>query len=252
MSRLVVSIGSRLRKMPMVVLMVFLAWTGLLIVSAKLNIADYFSSVFGYERLPYNEVDPNMAYWVGALPQLIQMAFGVWAIERGHRLAGLITACAFVVDLYTDVTFKTYGLGITGAGYIMPTFLTLIVYTLGSEFLLVASLQNMREYGPDAWNAFREIFGGLMGHVLQAFGKGTRSTAKAAQAGANWVLGDAAPPSARPVSSFRDLEEATSVINDHPVRRGQGRDALEAQYPNMQGKKHRGDQGGGQRPQFGP
>ena len=166
MSRLVVSIGNGLRKKPAIVLIIFLVWCALFGVSLRLSWEDYLTSVLGYGLIVTNKTSPQVGWFVGALPQLLQVAFGFVAIEKRSQGALAISLIAFLFDVVTDVVYKTAGL----PNYAIPiaTIESVVLFTLGSEFLLIAAFQNMVEYAGDASRAAlvlgRSILGSILGH----------------------------------------------------------------------------------------
>ena len=164
MSRLVVSIGNELRKKPAIVLIIFLAWCALFIVSLRLSWEDYLTSVYGYRLIWTNKTSADIAWFVGALPQLIEVAFGFIAIEKRNRGALAISLTAFLFDVITDVVYKTAGL----PTHTIPiaTIESVILFTLGSEFLLIAALQNVVEYAEDAGRAAVVLGRGILGSIL--------------------------------------------------------------------------------------
>lgn len=141
--------------MPAVVIVVFLAWVGLLLVSMRLGYEDYLTSVLGYQAIPTRKTDEALAWFVGALPMLLQVAFGFWAIEKKSPLAFVITFAAFIIDAGTDVIYKASPLTIVGVAF--ASVETVLLYTLGTEFLFIASLENIVEYLPDAMIAVAVI-----------------------------------------------------------------------------------------------
>jgi hypothetical protein len=150
--RLVIPLGGKWREKPAVMVIVFLVLVALLAVSVFLFVTDYITSVYGYSKLGTETVSSAEAWFVGALPQLVQVAFGFMALERRNWLFASIAGAAFLVDVGTDVAFRVGDAPTIGLFFI--AFLqTVILFTLGSEFLLVASLENIIEYSPDVLEA---------------------------------------------------------------------------------------------------
>ena len=164
MSRLVVAIGNGLRKKPAIVLIVFLVWCALFVVALRLSWEDYSTSVLGYKLINTNKTSADIAWFVGALPQLLEIAFGFVAIEKRSQGALAISLLAFVLDVTTDVVYKTWGL----PTYSIPIAIveSVVLFTLGSEFLLIASFQNIVEYAGDASRAVLVLGRGILGSVL--------------------------------------------------------------------------------------
>jgi hypothetical protein len=151
MSRLVLKISENLRSKPVIVLIMFLTWLALAVVAARLGVEDYLTSVYGYQLLPTRKTDESLAWFIGLLPQLLQVAFGYIALEKRSRVATLITLVAFVADAFADIFYKVSGVpGSPLLLYSAALMETTLLFTLGSEFLLIAALQNLYEYLPDA------------------------------------------------------------------------------------------------------
>ena len=150
--RLVIPLGTGWRQKPAVMLLAFLVLVGLLAVSVYLFIVDYMTSVIGYGYLPTNRTSDVEAYVVGALPQLVQVAFGFMALERRNWLFGVIAGGALLIDITTDVAFRTEGIA-NFAVYLVALAQSVLLFTLGSEFLLLTSLENIVEYLPDVLEA---------------------------------------------------------------------------------------------------
>ena len=94
------------------------------------------------------------AWVVGALPQLVQVAFGFMAMERRNWLFASLAGAALLVDVATDTTFRVSGAEQASfAIYLTALLQSVTLFTLGSEFLLVASLENIIEYLPDVLEA---------------------------------------------------------------------------------------------------
>ncbi len=150
--RLVIPLGAAWRQKPAAMLLVFLVLVALLAVAIFLFVTDYITSVYGYYRLGTERVSDAEAWFVGALPQLVQVAFGFMALERRNWLFAALAGAAFVIDVGTDMTFRIGGA--TGFGiYATALLQSILLFTLGSEFLLVASLENIIEYLPDVLEA---------------------------------------------------------------------------------------------------
>ena len=150
--RLVIPLGSGWRQKPAAMLLVFLVLVALLAVSVFLFVIDYTTSVIGYTRLGTERVSEAEAWFVGALPQLVQVAFGFMALERRNWLFAALAGAALLVDVTTDFTFRV-GDSRELAVYVTAFLQSVLLFTLGSEFLLVASLENIIEYLPDVLEA---------------------------------------------------------------------------------------------------
>ncbi len=150
--RLVIPLGAQWRQRPAAMLLVFLVLVALLAIAVFLFVTDYITSVYGYFRLQTQSVFAAEAWFVGALPQLVQVAFGFMALERRNWLFAALAGAALLVDVGTDVVYRV-GDASSVAIYATALLQSLILFTLGSEFLLVASLENIVEYLPDVLEA---------------------------------------------------------------------------------------------------
>ena len=150
--RLVIPLGGSWRQKPAAMLLVFLVLIALLAVSVFLFVTDYITSLYGYYRLGTERVSDAEAWFVGALPQLVQVAFGFMALERRNWLFAVLAGAALLVDVGTDMTFRV-GEAQSFAVYMTALIQSIVLFTLGSEFLLVASLENVIEYFPDVLEA---------------------------------------------------------------------------------------------------
>ena len=104
--RLVIPLGANWRQKPAAMLLVFLVLIALLAVSVYLFATDYYTSVLGYYRLGTERVSDAEAWFVGALPQLVQVAFGFMALERRNTLFAGIAGTALLIDVGTDMAFR--------------------------------------------------------------------------------------------------------------------------------------------------
>ncbi len=150
--RLVIPLGASWRQKPASMLLVFLVLVALLAVSVFLFVTDYITSVYGYHQLGTERVSEAEAWFVGALPQLVQVAFGFMALERRSWLFAGLAGAAFLTDIGTDMVFRVGDATAFGV-YVTALLQSIILFTLGSEFLLVASLENIIEYLPDVLEA---------------------------------------------------------------------------------------------------
>ena len=117
---------------------VFLVFTALLGISIVLIWEDFTTSLFGYQQVPTKKVNEYLPYLVAALPQLVQIGLAYLAIERKNPYYLLVAFVFFLIDVGTDVYYKSYG----GQSnwLVMIAFLeSMSLYTLGSEILFVFS-----------------------------------------------------------------------------------------------------------------
>ncbi len=118
---------------------VFVVFLTLLVISLVLTVEDFNTSLLGYQMIPTAKSNDMLPWFVAGLPQLIQIALAYVAIEKKNPWYLAVAIIAFMADMSTDVYFKSYG-GQTWALVWVASLESLILYTLGSEILLVFSL----------------------------------------------------------------------------------------------------------------
>lgn len=183
MSKLLVKIGNEARSNSIIVLLVWLAWCALVAVALRLVVEDYTTSLLGYQAIPTRKTDASLAYFVAALPTLLQVAFGWLAIERRQPLPTMIAVAALVVDISTDLAYKIVDW--TPVSVAWGVGETLLLFTLGSEFLLMTAGTNAVEYLPDAIAAAVIVLariGDAFGHVTDWLTGASRQYAQDSQA----------------------------------------------------------------------
>lgn len=142
-----------------------LVFGGIFVIAIFLSVQDYQTSVLGYRLIPSQKIDPDTtAALVGALPQLFQIALA-WVIasrQKGRKLAMLLWLIAFLFDFASDYYFKSSGVewppGVLTHALIAASILgeTFVLYTFGSEFMLIFSWSNLAPLvtpGLSAWLA---------------------------------------------------------------------------------------------------
>lgn len=131
-------LASRLRQGPW--LWVFLAtFTVIFFISVGLFIEDFTTSLLGYQMLPTAKANNWVVYLVALLPQITQVAFAYAYIDQRKPEFALLLALVFVMDTFTDVYFKSMALQ-SPELVVIATAESLVLYTIGSEFLMAFSL----------------------------------------------------------------------------------------------------------------
>lgn len=146
----------------------------LLVLSISLMYEDYVTSLAGYNLLPTAKVNKEwIPLVVAGLPQIGQIVlFFVYGRDTGKSWAGLLAFLFFLVDISTDVWFKS-----NQELYLFPIAIveSLFVFTLGSEVLFSISAGFVAEAFGEFMIAFgilvQSILGGIEG-MLQALGLG--------------------------------------------------------------------------------
>lgn len=108
-------------------------------VSCALMYEDYSTSLAGYRALPTNKVNDWVIPMVAMLPQIGQVGFSyVFLTDTAKQWAGLIAGLLWIVDVATDIYYKSYGMGLAVAG--IATIETITIYSIGSELMMVTSI----------------------------------------------------------------------------------------------------------------
>lgn len=131
-------ITNRLRQGPW--LWLFLAiFVMLFLISIGLFVEDFTTSLMGYDLWPTRKANPWVVYLVAFLPQLGQVAFAyAWIDTRDPKYA-VFMFLTFFWDISTDVYFKSAQFE-SAQLTAMATFESVVLYTIGSEFLMAFSL----------------------------------------------------------------------------------------------------------------
>ena len=155
MSNLFKKLAGKIRTSGLVI-PVFLASLVTLAIGAGTSVEDYGSSLYGYRLLPTQKVNDWVIPLVALLPQAGQIVFGfIYAKDTEQRWAGLAWCALHVFDVGTDVYFKAYG---QPAWVWLAAFVeTEVVFSLGSELLLVLSAGLALELWPSAIRQARRV-----------------------------------------------------------------------------------------------
>lgn len=150
----------RVQNSPLIVI-VFATFLLLFGISIVLMVEDYQTSLYGYQMVPTNKVNPNLGFWVALLPQAIQVALTYLGIEKRNPWYIIAAGVALMLDISTDVYFKSFGWQTTEL-VMIATLESFVLYTLGSEVLFVLS-------GGALWSLIKP---------LNAYVKGRRRTSR--------------------------------------------------------------------------
>jgi uncharacterized membrane protein len=125
---------------PTIRLIICLVLAAMVVISIQAAIEDYYTSLYGYELLPSQKVNPHLSRYIAAVPQLTQVFFLFVYFVRRNKFALAIAAVAFVFDFGTDYLYKIQT--VQGAAWYAVTALeTFFTSTVLSEQLLVMSVQ---------------------------------------------------------------------------------------------------------------
>lgn len=150
----------RVQNSPLIVI-VFATFLLLWVISIVLMVEDYQTSLYGYQMIPTNKVNPNLGLWVALLPQAIQVALTYLGIEKKNPWYIIAAGVALILDVSTDVYFKSFGWQ-SNELVLVATLESFTLYTLGSEVLFVVA-------GGALWSLLKP---------LNAYVKGRRTSAK--------------------------------------------------------------------------
>jgi len=155
MSNLFHSGAQAVRKSSAVIL-VYLVFVAMLIISIGIGIEDYTTSLRGYAALPTAKANDWVIPLVALIPQVGQIGFGyVFMANTTKRWGLLIALLLHAVDVTTDVMFKR------GAGGAAVTLLAFaeseIIYTLGSEVMMITAIGMLMELLPDVLREVGEL-----------------------------------------------------------------------------------------------
>lgn len=130
--------AGRLQKGPW--LWVFLAiFVAVFFISIGLFVEDFTTSLMGYELWPTRKANDWVLWLVAFLPQIGQVAFAyAWIDTRDPKYA-VFMFLTFFWDISTDVYFKSYQFQ-SPQLTAMATFESVVLFTIGSEFLMAFSL----------------------------------------------------------------------------------------------------------------
>jgi len=125
----------RVQNSPLIVI-VFATFLLLFGISIVLMVEDYQTSLYGYQMIPTNKVNPNLGFWVALLPQATQVALTYLGIEKKNPWYIVVAGVMLCLDVSTDVYFKSFGWQSNGL-VLIATLESFLLYTLGSEVLFV-------------------------------------------------------------------------------------------------------------------
>ena len=141
---------------------IFVVFVIMMIVGIGIFIEDYSTSFAGYTQLPTRKMNDWVIALVALLPQIGQIGFMyVFATDTDKRWAILIVFGLHFVDVATDVVYKADGLGL--GSWVIAFVESEIVYTLGSEIMIVTSFGMLIRLFP----AFIEQIGDVFRNVAE-------------------------------------------------------------------------------------
>ena len=136
----------------------------MLVVGTGIFVEDYSTSLAGYRQLPTRKVNEWVIGLVALLPQVGQIGFMyVFAADTNKRWSILVAAGLHLVDVATDVIYKASGLGFEA--WVVALVESEIVYTLGSEIMIVTSLGMIIRLFPAFIEQIGELFNSIMGRM---------------------------------------------------------------------------------------
>ena len=146
------------------VIPIFGVFVIMLVVGVGIFIEDYSTSLAGYQQLPTRKVNEWVIGLVALLPQVGQIGFMyVFAADTNKRWSILVAAGLHLVDVATDVIYKASGLGFEA--WVVALVESEIVYTLGSEIMIVTSLGMIIRLFPAFIEQIGELFNKIIGRL---------------------------------------------------------------------------------------
>lgn len=131
---------------------------------------DYLTSLWGLEKLNVAMGFTWTKYFIAALPQLGQIAATFFYLtldtdeddednpDRPYRImAFAVAAFLFTLDFSTDIIHR-FALAQATIDYVASVFLTLGVFTLGSEVAFTVCFAMTVELAPDVWAQFDRLY----------------------------------------------------------------------------------------------
>jgi len=132
---------------------------------------DYQSSYHGYSMLPTRKSGQEIIAAIALLPQIGQIIFfymfgdSVEVLPGGKRKVNYtyltIAVFLFLFDVATDMVFKASGM--PWDVWIIAFFESIVVFTIGSEMMLTASIGIFFELAPEALRQLGQVLGRLFG-----------------------------------------------------------------------------------------
>jgi hypothetical protein len=162
MANLFKGASDKVRSSPFVIPM-FIVFVVMFAISIGVNIEDYTTSRLGYIEIPTRKANDWVIWLVAAIPQIGQIGFAyIFASDTNKRWSALIAASLHFVDVVTDVAYKA--VPYSAVTVIASVIESELIYTLGSEIMLVASFGMIIALAPD----FMRQFGNLMTRLFES------------------------------------------------------------------------------------
>lgn len=158
--------GGRLKNSPLLPIFYFVGIV-LMVCIGRIFVEDYMTSRYGYEMWPTAKTAANVAMFVALIPQMGGVFFMVVGLNRGNLSALLISVTCMVVDIVSDLYYKSQyppGTGFTWRSFWFALPETILVYTVMSEFIAAIVLNELIAL----WPAFLERMGTLGAESMAA------------------------------------------------------------------------------------
>lgn len=152
--------ADRIKGSPLII-PITLVFVAMFIVSIITSYEDYTTSRLGYSQLPTRKASALVIYAVALIPQIGQIGFGYawgreWKTNRQLAFISLFTAIGLhFVDVGTDMVYKASGQGIEV--WALAFIESEILYTLGSEIMLVVSFGMLLPLIPEFVSQLHEL-----------------------------------------------------------------------------------------------
>jgi len=144
------------------IIVIWLVLVAALVISIGIAYEDYSTSLLGYQAIPTQKVNPWIVPLVALMPQVIQIVLFFNFLSDTSKIGNLIIAVVVhFIDVGLDVYYKSAGVSgieLTAIAWIESE----LIYTLGSEILLVMSFGMVFELFPDFIIQSKRVINSIM------------------------------------------------------------------------------------------
>lgn len=148
--------AQNIKETPFVIPITFI-FIVMLIISCVTSYEDFLTSKLGYEAMPTRKATALVLIAVSLIPQVGQIGFAyAFGSEVSKQWMMWVALGLHLADVGTDVFFKANG---QGFGVWLLAFVeSELIFTLGSEIMLVTSVGMLLHLMPDAIEQLSDLF----------------------------------------------------------------------------------------------